>query len=635
LTTNEVANLLQTIEVLGYEKIDWEYPDDYRSCSRRMAISSRLAKCLWDRIIPHFRQEELNDIRPFGISGKGKWFAECVNPYFRFTKYNEGHFFKKHQDGGYVNNNNQRSILTLMIYLNDNFEGGETIFYDGDEKTVLKPTSCTGVIFNHDLEHEGEVITKGIKYILRTDIMFYRVNYLEQDDDYTKSDEWIKSEELYSKSILLQKEGKPEESTKAYLDAQAIMAKHKTYNSPINRKFSQCSIGNKDGSNILQNILEYLINIPNYSGETNESEVNEDYEEKNLRPEISSKAFKQELRILLNYRLVMRSWDQYITSNSIWKRLIESKWGTYQINVNKFPNDRRLLEIYKMRTFLKLEKNPLFIIDLGYKHVRYMFNIKTRTFLDRYDEVLLKEYQHNTAGICDSNYFSHYGHKWGWDSGYKFYVGRSPLQFYDKTPRDYTSYTGTKQNVWLDKEFDVKTADLMIASLNYMVYYTQDTQAIVSLPYYLITPCNKKSLSVTDFLQNNVRCLIPREIIVFNNYEIDTGVLIYLDGESSSLTLLDKGLLIDMLCIRLYESDEKMLDCIKEQVKKIKDERFYVDKLIVLSDNSDTIVGVLDMIAGYDWDTVVRGDLHELFECFNQTLSQRLFYEDINLYFNI
>jgi hypothetical protein len=65
---------------------------------------------------------------------------------------------------------------------------------------IPKPVSCTGVIFNHDVEHEGEVITNGTKYILRTDIMFYRINYLEQDDDYTKTEEWIKPETLYRKS---------------------------------------------------------------------------------------------------------------------------------------------------------------------------------------------------------------------------------------------------------------------------------------------------------------------------------------------------------------------------------------------------------------------------------------------------
>ena len=30
------------------------------------------------------------------------------------------------------------------------------------------------MIFNHEIEHEGEVVDSGIKYILRTDIMFVR-----------------------------------------------------------------------------------------------------------------------------------------------------------------------------------------------------------------------------------------------------------------------------------------------------------------------------------------------------------------------------------------------------------------------------------------------------------------------------
>jgi hypothetical protein len=594
-----------------------------------MALSSRLAKCLWDRIIPCFRQEELNDIRPFGISGKGKWFAECINPYFRFTKYNEGHFFKKHQDGGYVNNNNQRSILTLMIYLNDDFEGGKTTFYEGDNITEeFRPVSCTGVIFNHDLQHEGEVIKKGTKYILRTDIMFYRVNYLEEDEDYTKNEEWIKSEELYNKSVLLQKEGKPEESTKAYLEAQAMMTKYKTYKSPINRKFAQCLIGNKDGSSILTNILDYLIRIPKDYKEPNDSD------DEDVKKRLSSKHFTQQLKTLLNYRLVMRSWDQYITSNNIWRRFIERKWGTYPINPNKFPDDRRLFEIYKMRSFLKLEKNPLFIIDFGYKHVRYMFNIKTKTFLDKCKDALLNEYEHNTAGICNSSYFFHYGHKWGWDSGYKFYTGYSPLQYYTDDIESPGHLNISKKRIWLVKEFDLISADSMISALNYMVYYTQDTEAILSLPYYLTSHSNNKKLTTVDFANNNVKAIIPREIIVFNNYEVDTGILIYLDGESGSLAFIDKGLLVDRLCIRLYESDESLKTCVKEHVRKIKDEKFYVKKLIILSDNEKLTVAVCEILEEFKFD-IINGGLKVLFECFNQTLSQRLFHEDINLYFEI
>ena len=55
-----------------------------------------------------------------------------------------------------------------MIYLNDTYLGGATTF----DKVVIQPKQGTALIFQHDLEHEGTAVDKGIKYVLRTDIMF-------------------------------------------------------------------------------------------------------------------------------------------------------------------------------------------------------------------------------------------------------------------------------------------------------------------------------------------------------------------------------------------------------------------------------------------------------------------------------
>ena len=58
-----------------------------------------------------------------------------------------------------------------MIYLNDNYVGGETTF---NEISIL-PKQGKALIFQHDLEHEGSSVIQGIKYVLRTDIM-YKLN---------------------------------------------------------------------------------------------------------------------------------------------------------------------------------------------------------------------------------------------------------------------------------------------------------------------------------------------------------------------------------------------------------------------------------------------------------------------------
>jgi hypothetical protein len=55
-----------------------------------------------------------------------------------------------------------------MVYLNEGFAGGETAFLD----RVVTPRTGRALIFRHELPHEGRPVERGLKYALRTDIMF-------------------------------------------------------------------------------------------------------------------------------------------------------------------------------------------------------------------------------------------------------------------------------------------------------------------------------------------------------------------------------------------------------------------------------------------------------------------------------
>ncbi|MCB0709726.1 MAG: 2OG-Fe(II) oxygenase [Chitinophagaceae bacterium] len=90
-----------------------------------------------------------------------------INTWFRFYKYLPGQEFKRHKDCSFHKDEFERSYYSLLIYLNDNFEGGETIF----DEIVLQPKRGTAVIFPHHLMHSGSKIISGVKYILRADIM--------------------------------------------------------------------------------------------------------------------------------------------------------------------------------------------------------------------------------------------------------------------------------------------------------------------------------------------------------------------------------------------------------------------------------------------------------------------------------
>lgn len=90
------------------------------------------------------------------------------NEQFRFYRYDVGERFNKHRDGHFVRNVWEESFLTFLIYLNEDFEGGETAFDDFS----VKPQTGTALCFLHELKHTGTLVHSGTKYVLRTDVMF-------------------------------------------------------------------------------------------------------------------------------------------------------------------------------------------------------------------------------------------------------------------------------------------------------------------------------------------------------------------------------------------------------------------------------------------------------------------------------
>ncbi len=108
-------------------------------------------------------------IKPFTMETFGKYKAIGLNEMFRIYKYEEGERFKMHRDGSYERNETECSFFSFLIYLNDDFEGGETYFEEG---VLVQPQKGDALLFHHPLRHEGKAIICGTKYVLRTDIMY-------------------------------------------------------------------------------------------------------------------------------------------------------------------------------------------------------------------------------------------------------------------------------------------------------------------------------------------------------------------------------------------------------------------------------------------------------------------------------
>merc|ERR1712224_351219 len=85
-----------------------------------------------------------------------------------------------HQDGSYVRphghpNAGDRSRITVQLYLHDipDAYGGATTFFPGMHYSVKhQPEAGSVLLFTQDLLHEGSLVKEGIKYTLRTEVMY-------------------------------------------------------------------------------------------------------------------------------------------------------------------------------------------------------------------------------------------------------------------------------------------------------------------------------------------------------------------------------------------------------------------------------------------------------------------------------
>jgi hypothetical protein len=168
-----------------------------------------LAMKLWQRVKEHV-PKDLRNIKPVpymhSVTKGDEFTPVCVSPHMRFYKYDPGQFVLKHDDYRmsryrYDEEENQyyyqMSFLTLLIYLNDDFQDGNTAFWtkyaqvgtsghcrflrDGNDPDFnksnpaadlkIQPKTGKALINDHMVQHEGEAPSKKVKYIVRTDIL--------------------------------------------------------------------------------------------------------------------------------------------------------------------------------------------------------------------------------------------------------------------------------------------------------------------------------------------------------------------------------------------------------------------------------------------------------------------------------
>ncbi|EQC29107.1 hypothetical protein SDRG_13138 [Saprolegnia diclina VS20] len=190
LTKAECQDAIAFSKKLGYVRVTQAANSEYafRDNDRLLFQSTDLAGQLWARLAPLLADSSFDMTNAVGC-----------NPAMRFYRYKTGQAFGCHVDESILHPvTGYRSAYTLLIYLNDEKDsdlvGGHTLFYTSTtsqtkKKRKGKPTDGPTPVLDvgpdtgkallhghgeHCLEHEGQRVERGEKYVLRSDIMFQR-----------------------------------------------------------------------------------------------------------------------------------------------------------------------------------------------------------------------------------------------------------------------------------------------------------------------------------------------------------------------------------------------------------------------------------------------------------------------------
>ena len=195
LSRDECARFIELTDALGY------LPDAPVSLPRSVrhnynvtwVVDEQTDGIIWQRCADFTSDDQ-------GIFGGKKTLG--LNARFRFYRYQAGDFFKPHTDGAWPGSRvierqlvpnaypDRFSQMSIVFFLSDGFEGGETQFCVNKDDASLparnqdevgwvnvKTPAGGALCFPHGAHplhclHSSEEVVSGLKYIIRTDLLF-------------------------------------------------------------------------------------------------------------------------------------------------------------------------------------------------------------------------------------------------------------------------------------------------------------------------------------------------------------------------------------------------------------------------------------------------------------------------------
>ena len=141
-------------------------------------------RCIVDS--PHFADALFARLRhalPATFAGRG---LVGLNERLRFLRYDRGGYFRPHRDGPYDRPASsplagEGTLITVLVYLNSDYEGCETTFYEDAgleglglpaEGLAVAPLPGLALVHDHNLLHSAPTLVRGRKYVLRADVLY-------------------------------------------------------------------------------------------------------------------------------------------------------------------------------------------------------------------------------------------------------------------------------------------------------------------------------------------------------------------------------------------------------------------------------------------------------------------------------
>lgn len=173
-------------------------------------IIDKAQKKLWDKYNPKYRNNEIlilpdKEIIDIIWPRVVEYLTDCINEseVWRVTD---------------AQNNKTKVMKYIIIYLNDEYDGGETILYTGKSKPIaINPRTGMCVVFDKQILNEKASVKNGLKYYIRYDICYKKIG---TDIQLTSNEK--KAYKIYETGVSLEKIGNVEDALKCYMSSLKI-----------------------------------------------------------------------------------------------------------------------------------------------------------------------------------------------------------------------------------------------------------------------------------------------------------------------------------------------------------------------------------------------------------------------------